>query len=155
MEFNMKIVSKIISAFDLVEFLEHKTREYIEQNSKRTTEITLLPSLLRFLISDNYKNNNTSEVMFFKNNISNIQLNIAIKYDANFVETLYSLDLNLNICACYSSSHGNLDNRFLIKIIELINQVAIDFKNQLLVVDYDQAKQNALDMMFERLVEHS
>lgn len=151
----MKIVSKIISAFDLVEFLENKTREYIEQNSKRTTEITLLPSLLRFLISDNYKNNNTSEVMFFKNNISNIQLNIAIKYDANFVETLYSLDLNLNICACYSSSHGNLDNCFLIKIIELINQVAIDFKNQLLVVDYDQAKQNALDMMFECLVEHS
>lgn len=151
----MKIVSKIISAFDLVEFLENKTREYIEQNSKRSTEITLLPSLLRFLISDNYKNNNTSEVIFFKNNISNIQLNIAIKYDANFVETLYSLDLNLNICACYSSSHGNLDNHFLIKIIKLINQVAIDFKNQLLVVDYDQAKQNALDMMFERLVEHS
>lgn len=151
----MKIVSKIISAFDLVEFLENKTREYIEQNSKQSTKITLLPSLLRFLISDNYKNNNTSEVMFFKNNISNIQLNIAIKYDANFVETLYSLDLNLNICACYSSSNGNLDNHFLIKIIELINQVAIDFKNQLLVVDYDQAKQNALDMMFERLVEHS
>lgn len=151
----MKIVSKIISAFDVVEFLENKTREYIEQNSNRSTEITLLPSLLRFLINDNYKNNNTSEVMFFKNNISNIQLNIAIKYDANFVETLYSLDLNLNICACYSSSHGNLDNRFLIKIIELINQVAIDFKNQLLVVDYDQAKQNALDMMFECLVEHS
>jgi hypothetical protein len=151
----MKIVSKIISAFDLVEFLENKTHEYIEQNSKRSTEITLLPSLLRFLIDDNYKNNNTSEVMFFKNNISNIQLNIAIKYDANFVETLYSLDLNLNICACYSSSHGNIDNHFLIKIIELINQVAIDFRNQLLVVDYDQAKQNALDMMFERLVEHS
>lgn len=151
----MKIVSKIISAFDLVEFLENKTREYIEQNSKLSTEITLMPSLLRFLICDNYKNNKTSEVMFFKNNISNIQLNIAIKYDANFVETLYSLDLNLNICACYSSSHGNLDNRFLIKIIELINQVAIDFKNQLLVVDYDQAKQNALDMMFESLVEHN
>ena len=151
----MKIVSKIISAFDLVEFLENKTREYIKQNSKRTTEITLLPSLLRFLISDNYKNNNTSEVMFFKNNISNIQLNIAIKYDANFVETLYSLDLNLNICACYSSYHGNIDNYFLIKIIELINQVAIDFRNQLLVVDYDQAKQNALNMMFERLIEHS
>lgn len=151
----MKIVSKIISAFDLVEFLENKTREYIEQNSKLSTEITLMPSLLRFLICDNYKNNKTSEVMFFKNNISNIQLNIAIKYDANFVEKLYSLDLNLNICACYSSSHENLDNRFLIKIIELINQVAIDFKNQLLVVDYDQAKQNALDMMFECLVEHS
>lgn len=151
----MKIVSKIISAFDLVEFLENKTREYIEQNSKLSTKITLMPSLLRFLICDNYKNNKTSEVMFFKNNISNIQLNIAIKYDANFVETLYSLDLNLNICACYSSSHGNLDNRFLIKIIELINQVAIDFKNQLLVVDYDQAKQNALDMMFESLVEHN
>lgn len=149
----MKIVSKIISAFDVVEFLENKTREYIEQNSIK--EINCLPLLLRFLISDNYKNNNTSEVMFFKNNISNIQLNIAIKYDANFVETLYSLDLNLNICACYSSYHGNIDNYFLIKIIELINQVAIDFRNQLLVVDYDQAKQNALNMMFERLIEHS
>lgn len=148
----MKIVSKIISAFDVVEFLENKTREYIEQNSIK--EINCLSSLLRFLISDNYQNN-TSEVMFFKNNISNIQLNIAIKYDANFVETLYSLDLNLNICACYSSSHGNIDNYFLIKIIELINQVAIDFRNQLLVVDYDQAKQNALNMMFERLIEHS
>lgn len=152
MEFNMKIVSKIISAFDVVEFLENKTHEYIEQNSIK--EINCLSSLLRFLISDNYQNN-TSEVMFFKNNISNIQLNIAIKYDANFVETLYSLDLNLNICACYSSYHGNIDNYFLIKIIELINQVAIDFRNQLLVVDYDQAKQNALNMMFERLIEHS
>lgn len=151
----MKIVSKIISAFDVVEFLENKTCEYIEQNSKQSTEITLLPLLLQFLIDDNYKNNNTSEVMFFKNNLSNIRLNIAIKYDANFVETLYSLDLNLNICACYSSSHGNIDNRFLIKIIELINQIAIDFRNQLLVVDYDQAKQNAFDMMFERLVKHS
>lgn len=151
----MKIVSKIISAFDVVEFLENKTREYIEQNSKLSTEITCMPALLRFLISDNYKNISNSEVMFFKNNLSNIQLNIAIKYDANFVETLYSLDLNLNICACYSSSHGNIDNRFLIKIIELINQVAIDFRNQLLVVDYDQAKQDVLDMMFERLVEHS
>ena len=148
----MKIVSKIISAFDVVEFLENKTHEYIEQNSIK--EINCLSSLLRFLISDNYQNN-TSEVMFFKNNISNIQLNIAIKYDANFVETLYSLDLNLNICACYSSYHGNIDNYFLIKIIELINQVAIDFRNQLLVVDYDQAKQNALNMMFERLIEHS
>lgn len=67
----------------------------------------------------------------------------------------FALDLNLNICVCYSSSHGNLDNRFLIKIIELINQVAIDFRNQLLVVDYDQAKQNALNMMFEHLIEHS
>lgn len=151
----MKIVSKIISAFDVVEFLENKTRKYIEQNLNLSTEITCMSALLRFLISDNYKNNNTSEVMFFKNNLSNIQLNIAIKYDANFVETLYSLDLNLNICACYSSSYGYIDNHFLIKIIELINQVAIDFRNQLLVVDYDQAKQNALDMMFERLVEHS